>query len=83
MGKKKKKNLQFSPGIVNDKAQVLDVKRALDAYTNPAANLGAGATNLAETAGYIMQRFTIPLQIIIPEHILRKILTVRTCIKPV
>lgn len=59
MGKKKKKaNTIIPPGIVNDKAQILDVKRALDAYTNPAANLGVGANNLAETAGYIMQRFT-------------------------
>ena len=59
MGKKKKRmNSINPPGLVNDKLQILDVKRALDAYVNPAANLGAGANNLAETAGYIMQRMT-------------------------
>lgn len=45
-------------GIVTDKAQVMDVKRALDGYTNIPANLGAGAKNLVNTAGYVMERFT-------------------------
>ena len=60
MGKKKQRHIQspFPAGIVNDKSQVLDVKKALDAYVNPAANLGAGANNLVETAGYIMQRMS-------------------------
>ena len=46
------------PGILSDKSEVISVKKALDAYSNPAANLGFGANNLAQTAGYVMQRFT-------------------------
>jgi L-aspartate oxidase len=56
---KKRKSFQDNaPGILTTDAEVLSVKKALDAYTNPSANLGAGANNLAETAGYIMQRMT-------------------------
>lgn len=56
---KKRKSFQDNaPGILTTDAEVLGVKKALDAYTNPSANLGAGANNLAETAGYIMQRMT-------------------------
>lgn len=58
MSKKKNKQVRDAPGIVNTKKEVIGVKRALDAYSNPAANLGAGATNLAEAAGYVMQRMT-------------------------
>lgn len=54
MGKKNK----MPSGIVQNNAEVLSVKKALDAYSNPAANLGAGAANLVQTAGYVMQRFT-------------------------
>lgn len=58
MGKKKRRVLDMPTGIVNSKSEVLSVKKALDAYSNPAANLGAGANNLVQTAGYVMQRFT-------------------------
>ena len=58
MGKKKRKVLDMPTGIVNSKSEILSVKKALDAYSNPAANLGAGANNLVQTAGYVMQRFT-------------------------
>lgn len=58
MGKKKRKVLDMPNGIVNSKSEILSVKKALDAYSNPAANLGAGASNLVQTAGYVMQRFT-------------------------
>nr|DAJ94247.1 MAG TPA: Portal [Caudoviricetes sp.] len=58
MGKKKRKAPNMPSGIVNTKAEVLSVKKALDAYSNPAANLGAGANNLVQSAGYVMQRFT-------------------------
>lgn len=62
MGKRRhhkaKKSLDGAPGILTNKADVIDVKKALDAYSNPMANLGAGANNLAQTAGYVMQRFT-------------------------
>lgn len=51
MGKKNK----MPSGIVQNNAEVLSVKKALDAYSNPAANLGAGAANLVQTAGYVMQ----------------------------
>ena len=44
--------------ILSNKVEVLSAKKALDAYSNLAANLGAGANNLAQTAGYVMQRFT-------------------------
>ena len=46
------------PGILSDKSEVISVNKALDVYSNPAANLGFGANNLAQTAGYVMQRFT-------------------------
>lgn len=60
MSKKKgKQKMQALPnGIISDRATVLDAKRAMDAYSNVAANLGAGANNLAQTAGYVMQRLT-------------------------
>lgn len=58
MGKKKRRVLDMPTGIVNSKSEILSVKKALDAYSNPAANLGAGANNLVQTAGYVMQRFT-------------------------
>ena len=65
MGKKhgiRKKNLRTvdsgAPGILSDKSEVISVKRALDAYSNPAANLGFGANNLVQTSKYVMQRFT-------------------------
>lgn len=45
-------------GFVNDKSSVIGVKKALDAYSNPSANLGAGANNLVQTGKYVMQRFT-------------------------
>lgn len=45
-------------GIVNDKKQIIDVKKALDAYSNIPANLGIGSKNLAEAASYVMKRFT-------------------------
>lgn len=50
------KNMKNS--IVSDKAQIVDVKKALDGYSNIPANLGVGAKNLAQTAGYVMERFT-------------------------
>ena len=46
------------PGVVTNKKEILSVKRVLDAYSNIPANLGAGSTNLAQTASYVMQRFT-------------------------
>lgn len=58
MGKKKRRAVDMPAGIVNTKPELLSVKKALDAYSNPAANLGAGAANLVQTAGYVMQRFT-------------------------
>lgn len=45
-------------GILNDSAEVLSVKKAFDAYSNPAANLGIGGNNLAQTASYVMERMT-------------------------
>ena len=45
-------------GIVDNKSQILGVKKALDAYSNAPANLGFGASNLAETASYVMNRIT-------------------------
>lgn len=65
MGKKKKAKAKVTdagpvnmPGVLDDKAEVISVKRALDAYTNGPANLGFGANNLAETGSYVMQRMT-------------------------
>lgn len=59
MGRRKRKlNGQLPNGIVNTKDEIISVKKAMDAYSNPAANLGFGANNLSETAGYVMQRFT-------------------------
>ena len=58
MGKKKRRAPIMPAGIVNTKAEVMSVKKALDAYSNPAANLGANANNLVQSAGYVMQRFT-------------------------
>lgn len=55
---KKKASFDGAPGILNNKAEVTSVKKALDAYSNPPANLGFGANNLSQTAGYIMERFT-------------------------
>lgn len=45
-------------GFIQDKASVMGVRRALDAYTNPPANLGAGANNLAQAGRYVMERMT-------------------------
>lgn len=47
-----------STGFVNTMDEVISVKRALDGYSNIPANLGAGANNLAQTANYVMERFT-------------------------
>lgn len=61
MGKKRNKNkvLNSTPnGIVKDSSDILGVKKALDAYSNAPANLGMGANNLAQTASYVMERFT-------------------------
>lgn len=55
---KKKASFDGAPGILNNKAEVTSVKKALDAYSNTPANLGFGANNLSQTAGYIMERFT-------------------------
>lgn len=59
MGRRKRRlNGQLPNGIVNTKDEIISVKKAMDAYSNPAANLGFGSNNLSETAGYVMQRFT-------------------------
>lgn len=65
MGKKKKAKAKVMdagpvnmPGVLDDKAEVISVKRALDAYANGPANLGFGANNLAETGSYVMKRMT-------------------------
>ena len=59
MSKRKKKIPQAqAPGILNSKAEVISVKKAMDAYSNVAANLGFGSTNLAQQGGYVMERFT-------------------------
>lgn len=65
MGKKKKAKAKVMdvgpvnmPGVLDDKAEVISVKRALDAYTNGPANLGFGANNLAEAGSYVMKRMT-------------------------
>lgn len=47
-----------STGFVNTMDEVISVKRALDGYSNVPANLGAGSNNLAQTASYVMERFT-------------------------
>lgn len=47
-----------STGFVNTMDEVISVKRALDGYSNVPANLGAGSNNLAQTANYVMERFT-------------------------
>ena len=61
MGRRKRK-VNKAPNtmdnILSNKVEVLSAKKALDAYSNLTANLGAGANNLAQTAGYVMQRFT-------------------------
>ena len=48
---------KLAPGLVLDKAGVIGVHKALDAYSNVPANLGLGATNLSQTGRYIMERF--------------------------
>ncbi len=58
MGKPKGKRNKTTNGIVNTKPEIISVKKALDAYSNPAANLGAGSNNPVQSAGYVMQRFT-------------------------
>lgn len=68
MSKKKRKKVAIqdsvykapieSTGFVNTMDEVISVKRALDGYSNVPANLGAGANNLAQTANYVMERFT-------------------------
>lgn len=65
MGKKKKAKAKVvdagpvnMPGVLDDKAEVISVKRALDAYANGPANLGFGANNLAEAGSYVMKRMT-------------------------
>lgn len=55
---KKKASFDGAPGILNNKSEITSVKRVLDAYSNPPANLGFGANNLSQTAGYVMERFT-------------------------
>lgn len=55
---KKKASFDGAPGILTNKTEITSVKKALDAYSNPPANLGFGANNLSQTAGYIMERFT-------------------------
>ena len=47
-----------APGLVKDSAEVISVKKALDGYSNPAANLGVGTRNLSQTGGYILQRLS-------------------------
>lgn len=46
------------PGILTNNADVVGVRRVMDAYTNPPANLGIGTANLSQTGGYVMERFT-------------------------
>lgn len=48
----------YPKGIVEEKSEILDVKRVMDAYSNIPANLGVGAANLSQTGSYIMERFT-------------------------
>lgn len=55
---KKKASFDGAPGILTNKSEITSVKKVLDAYSNPPANLGFGANNLSQTAGYIMERFT-------------------------
>lgn len=56
--KKKTGDAVMPPGIINSNEEILSVKKALDGYSNPAANLGVGGNNLAQTAGYVMERMT-------------------------
>lgn len=53
-----KDTMKNAKGLVTDKASVVDVRKALDGYSNIPANLGVGAKNLVNTAGYVMERFT-------------------------
>ena len=55
---KKKASFDGAPGILTNKSEITSVKKVLDAYSNPPANLGFGANNLSQTAGYVMERFT-------------------------
>ena len=54
---RKRKN-RVPPQFVGNRAEVIGVKRALDAYSNVSANLGTGARNLSETGQYLLERFT-------------------------
>ncbi len=59
----KRKNKKYKAptetvGFVNTANDAINVHRALDAYQNLPANLGAGANNLVQTANYVMERFT-------------------------
>lgn len=47
-----------TPGLVKDSAEVISVKKALDGYSNPAANLGVGSNNLSQAGGYVLQRLS-------------------------
>ena len=64
MGKKRNKKMaaiksaEYSNGIITNDAEVMDLRRVLDAYQNLPANLGAGAGNLAQASHYVMERFT-------------------------
>lgn len=39
---------QIAPGIIDNKPDIISVKKALDAYSNAPANLGIGGSNLAQ-----------------------------------
>lgn len=61
--RKKKKAIannlsKVAPGLVVDKAGVIGVQKALDAYSNVGANLGFGSSNLSQAGRYAMERFT-------------------------
>lgn len=60
MGKKNKKikNDKIPNGIIDNKKEILSIKRAFDSYSNPEANLGIGSNNLSQTSRYIMERMT-------------------------
>lgn len=49
---------QIAPGIIDNKPDIISVKKALDAYSNAPANLGIGGSNLAQAGRYVMERFT-------------------------
>ena len=49
---------QIAPGIIDNKPDIISVKKALDAYSNVPANLGIGSSNLAQAGRYVMERFT-------------------------